>query len=156
MGLLLVAALVVIGASVALAFWTASDSSNPAVAAADSLPQGNRPSSAVVGPDPNSNTVTVSFGQATTIGGVSVPAENTVLRRAPESGGAGTTVTALCSGSVTVVCTESGVPDGRWVYTGFEQPKGQPVRRETPKIGRNDPCPCGSGKKYKKCCGVRA
>ena len=27
-----------------------------------------------------------------------------------------------------------------------------PVRRETPKIGRNAPCPCGSGKKYKKCC----
>ena len=24
---------------------------------------------------------------------------------------------------------------------------------ETPKVGRNDPCPCGSGKKYKKCCG---
>ncbi|MBQ2707482.1 MAG: SEC-C domain-containing protein [Clostridia bacterium] len=23
----------------------------------------------------------------------------------------------------------------------------------TPKVGRNDPCPCGSGKKYKKCCG---
>ena len=28
-----------------------------------------------------------------------------------------------------------------------------PFVRETPKIGRNDPCPCGSGKKYKKCCG---
>ena len=27
------------------------------------------------------------------------------------------------------------------------------VRREAPKIGRNDPCPCGSGKKYKNCCG---
>ena len=27
------------------------------------------------------------------------------------------------------------------------------VRRETPKVGRNDPCPCGSGKKYKHCCG---
>ena len=27
------------------------------------------------------------------------------------------------------------------------------VRRDTPKIGRNAPCPCGSGKKYKKCCG---
>jgi uncharacterized protein len=27
------------------------------------------------------------------------------------------------------------------------------ARRGTPKIGRNDPCPCGSGKKYKKCCG---
>ena len=26
-------------------------------------------------------------------------------------------------------------------------------RREEPKVGRNDPCPCGSGKKYKKCCG---
>lgn len=29
----------------------------------------------------------------------------------------------------------------------------QPVRRETPKVGRNDPCTCGSGKKFKKCCG---
>jgi len=29
---------------------------------------------------------------------------------------------------------------------------GTPFRRETPKVGRNDPCPCGSGKKYKKCC----
>ncbi len=27
-----------------------------------------------------------------------------------------------------------------------------PERRESPKVGRNDPCPCGSGKKYKKCC----
>jgi len=27
------------------------------------------------------------------------------------------------------------------------------IRREMPKIGRNDPCPCGSGKKFKKCCG---
>jgi uncharacterized protein len=26
-------------------------------------------------------------------------------------------------------------------------------RRSTPKVGRNDPCPCGSGRKYKKCCG---
>lgn len=28
-----------------------------------------------------------------------------------------------------------------------------PVRRLEPKVGRNDPCPCGSGKKFKKCCG---
>jgi preprotein translocase subunit SecA len=28
------------------------------------------------------------------------------------------------------------------------------VRRDEPKVGRNDPCPCGSGKKYKKCCGA--
>jgi preprotein translocase subunit SecA len=31
----------------------------------------------------------------------------------------------------------------------------QTIRRETPKVGRNDPCPCGSGKKYKQCCGKR-
>lgn len=30
----------------------------------------------------------------------------------------------------------------------------EPVRRSTPKAGRNDPCPCGSGKKFKKCCGA--
>ncbi len=29
----------------------------------------------------------------------------------------------------------------------------QPVR-SAPKLGRNEPCPCGSGKKYKKCCGM--
>ena len=30
------------------------------------------------------------------------------------------------------------------------------VRRDEPKVGRNDPCPCGSGKKYKKCHGAAA
>lgn len=30
------------------------------------------------------------------------------------------------------------------------------VKREEPKVGRNDPCPCGSGKKYKNCCGKQA
>ncbi len=34
---------------------------------------------------------------------------------------------------------------------GSEKP--QPVRAQGKKVGRNDPCPCGSGKKYKKCCG---
>ena len=29
----------------------------------------------------------------------------------------------------------------------------EPVRLDQPKVGRNDPCPCGSGKKFKKCCG---
>ncbi|MEW6515794.1 MAG: preprotein translocase subunit SecA [candidate division FCPU426 bacterium] len=33
------------------------------------------------------------------------------------------------------------------------QTKVEPIRRATPKVGRNDPCPCGSGKKYKKCHG---
>ena len=35
-----------------------------------------------------------------------------------------------------------------------EQPKVETVVHEGPKIGRNDPCPCGSGKKYIKCCGA--
>jgi uncharacterized protein len=30
----------------------------------------------------------------------------------------------------------------------------EPYVRQSPKVGRNDPCPCGSGKKYKKCCGA--
>jgi hypothetical protein len=29
-----------------------------------------------------------------------------------------------------------------------------PIRRTAPKVGRNEPCPCGSGKKFKKCCGT--
>jgi uncharacterized protein len=32
--------------------------------------------------------------------------------------------------------------------------KVETIKRETPKVGRNDPCPCGSGKKYKQCHGV--
>jgi SEC-C motif-containing protein len=40
----------------------------------------------------------------------------------------------------------------RWFYVdGRGQ---QPIRRESPKVGRNEPCPCGSGKKFKKCCGA--
>jgi SEC-C motif-containing protein len=44
--------------------------------------------------------------------------------------------------------------EGRWYYLDGEIVPPKPYVRETPKIGRNDPCPCGSGKKYKKCCGL--
>jgi SEC-C motif-containing protein len=41
---------------------------------------------------------------------------------------------------------------GRWLYvSGSSTPA---TRAGEPKVGRNDPCPCGSGKKYKKCCGA--
>jgi SEC-C motif domain protein len=43
--------------------------------------------------------------------------------------------------------------DGSWLYVEGEIIP-ETVVREGPKVGRNDPCPCGSGKKYKKCCGV--
>ena len=39
----------------------------------------------------------------------------------------------------------------KWFFTEGEMVKGQPL--SVTKIGRNDPCPCGSGQKYKKCCG---
>ncbi|MGE0870779.1 MAG: preprotein translocase subunit SecA, partial [Kofleriaceae bacterium] len=42
---------------------------------------------------------------------------------------------------------------GAAARTGDGDGKQEPVRRERPKVGRNDPCPCGSGKKYKKCHG---
>jgi preprotein translocase subunit SecA len=37
---------------------------------------------------------------------------------------------------------------------GEEAGKVRTITRDQPKVGRNEPCPCGSGKKYKKCCGV--
>ncbi|WAC07369.1 MAG: preprotein translocase subunit SecA [Thermodesulfobacteriota bacterium] len=37
---------------------------------------------------------------------------------------------------------------------GEGEAKPKTVKRESKKVGRNDPCPCGSGKKYKKCCGI--
>jgi preprotein translocase subunit SecA len=43
-------------------------------------------------------------------------------------------------------------------YSRGEDAKAEPVhtyKREQPKVGRNDPCPCGSGKKYKQCHGRR-
>lgn len=43
--------------------------------------------------------------------------------------------------------------DGNWYLVGGEPLHAKQVVREAPKTGRNDPCPCGSGKKYKKCCG---
>jgi len=43
---------------------------------------------------------------------------------------------------------------GTWYYEDGEMVKQKPVVREEPKVGRNDPCPCGSGKKFKKCCGT--
>ena len=45
-----------------------------------------------------------------------------------------------------------GVSDPRWMTYKQAQDKGWQVRQGE-KIGRNDPCPCGSGKKYKHCHG---
>jgi SEC-C motif-containing protein len=53
--------------------------------------------------------------------------------------------------------------EGRWLFVDGEahtHPEGEehhetppkPIVRDRPKVGRNEPCPCGSNKKYKKCC----
>ncbi|MBD3390745.1 MAG: hypothetical protein GF418_01810 [Chitinivibrionales bacterium] len=44
---------------------------------------------------------------------------------------------------------------GRWYFVDGTLVAQQPFVREAPKVGRNDPCPCGSGKKYKRCCAAR-
>ena len=42
--------------------------------------------------------------------------------------------------------------EGEWFYTRAIRSGPAPIKSAHPKIGRNDPCPCGSGKKYKQCC----
>ena len=57
-------------------------------------------------------------------------------------------------------CTERGIqvlvglePDKDEDLTDIERALSQPAPvMAAPKVGRNDPCPCGSGKKFKKCC----
>jgi SEC-C motif-containing protein len=44
--------------------------------------------------------------------------------------------------------------DGRWWFIDGKM-KNSTFRRSTPKMKPNEPCPCGSGKKWKKCCGKR-
>ena len=45
--------------------------------------------------------------------------------------------------------------DGRWYFVDGQVVPPKTQVHEGPKVGRNDPCPCGSGKKYKKCCGYK-
>ncbi len=45
------------------------------------------------------------------------------------------------------------LPEQRNAPPRTQKPKITPVKRDEPKVGRNDPCPCGSGKKHKHCCG---
>lgn len=57
------------------------------------------------------------------------------------------------------LCDERGIkvivgvePDKPEDISGLERLNNFNVKRNNPEVGRNDPCPCGSGKKYKKCC----
>ena len=52
------------------------------------------------------------------------------------------------------ILTKHGYQPSPYYDEDDELPVPQPARREETKVGRNDPCPCGSGKKFKKCCGA--
>lgn len=43
--------------------------------------------------------------------------------------------------------------DAQWFFLDGIEVKPRPFKRLAPKVGPNEPCPCGSGKKHKKCCG---
>ena len=49
-------------------------------------------------------------------------------------------------------CAVCGQPFASEEAKSEDARKPETFRREMPKVGRNDPCPCGSGKKYKNCC----
>lgn len=42
----------------------------------------------------------------------------------------------------------------KWIFIEGLVVGADPLKRTSPKVGRNDPCHCGSGKKFKKCCGI--
>jgi uncharacterized protein YecA (UPF0149 family) len=69
------------------------------------------------------------------------------------------TVPAFAAARASATATEEPLPGGqggpRPARTGGDDVI-KTVRRDEPKVGRNDPCPCGSGKKYKKCHGAAA
>jgi hypothetical protein len=127
-----------VGIGVASAYWIATDSSNPAAAAGDTLPAGLTPTAATT-PAANSTTVGLTFSTAaTTTGGRSITTY-TVRRYATGSSTASSTFT--CSTPVSSsTCQEASVPDGSWQYTvaatvslwqGVEGPKSSSVIVDT-------------------------
>ncbi len=86
-------------------------------------------------------------------GGESVPPVAAKRPQTPMtfSGGASTTAGAVANALPRGAST-SGPPIP--ARTGGDDAEVKTVRRDEPKVGRNDPCPCGSGKKYKKCHGA--
>ncbi|HUE14935.1 MAG TPA: SEC-C metal-binding domain-containing protein, partial [Planctomycetaceae bacterium] len=61
-------------------------------------------------------------------------------------------ITAVSHAEATPMMNETAEP-GAQEGTSPTVTVVEPIHNRLPKIGRNDPCPCGSGKKYKKCCG---
>ena len=65
-------------------------------------------------------------------------------------------ITAVSHAEGLPMTSEPAASDGQPEGTGPTVAVVEPIHNRLPKVGRNDPCPCGSGKKYKKCCGANA
>ncbi|HEV3352202.1 MAG TPA: chitobiase/beta-hexosaminidase C-terminal domain-containing protein, partial [Acidimicrobiales bacterium] len=99
-------------AGVAFAFWTSTDSSNPAVAVADSIQAGSTPTLGGI----NGQDVNLNWTATTTVAGASVSGY-TVNRYSVASGGTPTAATGGCTGTIAALtCTEQSVPAGTWYY----------------------------------------
>lgn len=80
-----------------------------------------------------------------------VTVETKTDRKAVIEGGEAFKSEFIDEGAVSAMQGSSQLPEEAQVPDREKKP--QTVRRDQPKVGRNDPCPCGSGKKYKNCCG---
>jgi preprotein translocase subunit SecA len=82
--------------------------------------------------------------------------QETELQRSPSTSLGTGREAEIGQGQVTDNVTTKILQKGKTVYDRMKESKSAETKsqvRNSAKVGRNDPCPCGSGKKYKKCCG---
>ena len=72
------------------------------------------------------------------------------------TGDAGVQIDPIAAGRPAGARQNPPTADARALETESKTSLELPIRNEMPKVGRNDPCPCGSGKKFKNCCGRTA
>ena len=124
-GLAAIMGLIALVAGLAFGFWVSTDSSYPAAALADSIPQGATPNQPVATPNPNSSMVHITFSQVSTTAG-DVPITSYTLNRYAYPGGTETKNVGSCSAPSGGMVTCTDTPgNGQWQYT------------DTPKMGTN-------------------
>ena len=79
--------------------------------------------------------------------------ESGLAKETPEASTAGLTFNNPGQPASSFPNTTAPITNPNSPRTGGDDAKVRTIRRDAPKVGRNDPCPCGSGKKYKKCHG---
>jgi preprotein translocase subunit SecA len=79
-----------------------------------------------------------------------------ILWKIELAGGSGSTGTSRDESQRVSRALPPQPPKQQMTFSGAPKEAAAPVKRQQAKVGRNDPCPCGSGKKYKKCHGANA